>query len=207
MRKAIGRAIRPLPSRMVPLIGHITSQGYVACGIYHPQRGTLNISGGTIYADGGVGVLMRGGTANITGGKIITTGNQEVVGKVGDSKVVVGCHGIQVDGISRYYDYDNAKVEISGNVNIQSQSEAVKHTDTSAPAAQKIFISKGTFSSDVNDYCATGYTATKNESGQWVVSPKEGMEADTSVSALSSVPEIQTASVSGPMMTSPKSER
>ena len=172
------------------LIGHITSQGYVACGIYHPQRGTLNISGGTIYADGGVGVLMRGGTANITGGKIITTGNQEVVGKVGDSKVVVGCHGIQVDGISRYYDYDNAKVEISGNVNIQSQSEAVKHTDTSAPAAQKIFISKGTFSSDVNDYCATGYTATKNESGQWVVSPKEGMEADTSVSGNTASAEV-----------------
>ena len=172
------------------LIGHITSQGYVACGIYHPQRGTLNISGGTIYADGGVGVLMRGGTANITGCKIITTGNQEVVGKVGDSKVVVGCHGIQVDGISRYYDYDNAKVEISGNVNIQSQSEAVKHTDTSAPAAQKIFISKGTFSSDVNDYCATGYTATKNESGQWVVSPKEGMEADTSVSGNTASAEV-----------------
>ena len=172
------------------MIGHITTGGYVACGVYHPQSGTLNISGGTIYADSGVGVLMRGGTANITGGEIITTGKQEVVGKVGDSKVVVGCHGVQVDGISRYYDYDNAKVEISGNVKIQSESEAVKHTDNPTPTAQKIFISNGTFSSDVNDYCATGYTATKNESGQWVVDAKVGMEADTSVSGNTASAEV-----------------
>lgn len=50
------------------MIGHITTPGYIACGVYHPQEGQLNISGGTLYVDGGVGVLMRAGDANITGG-------------------------------------------------------------------------------------------------------------------------------------------
>ncbi len=54
----------------------------------------------------------------------------------------------------------------------------------------QIVISGGTFSSDPSDYCATGYTATKNESGQWVVSPKEGMEADTSVSGNTASAEV-----------------
>ena len=53
----------------------------------------------------------------------------------------------------------------------------------------QIVISGGTFSSDPSDYCATGYTATKNESGQWVVSPK-GMEADTSVSGNTASAEV-----------------
>lgn len=51
-------------------------------------------------------------------------------------------------------------------------------------------ITGGTFSVDPNAYCATGYTATKNESGQWVVSPKEGMEADTSVSGNTASAEV-----------------
>lgn len=53
------------------MIGHIESKDYIACGVYHPQDGTLNITGGTIVADGGVGVLMRGGSASITGGTIM----------------------------------------------------------------------------------------------------------------------------------------
>lgn len=77
------------------MIGHITTPGYIACGIYHPQEGQLNISGGTIYVDGGVGVLMRAGDANITGGNIIAT--DKVSGKVGDSQIVVGSYGVVFD--------------------------------------------------------------------------------------------------------------
>ena len=47
---------------------------------------------------------------------------------------------------------------------------------------KKCTITGGTFSVDPNAYCATGYAAAQNESGQWVVGPKEGMEADTSIS-------------------------
>lgn len=55
------------------LIGHIQTSGYLACGIYHPQDGELTITGGTIYVDGGCGILMRGGTLTIEGGIYINT--------------------------------------------------------------------------------------------------------------------------------------
>ena len=38
------------------LIGEIQSEGYVACGIYHPQEGILNVNGGNIYVHGGAAV-------------------------------------------------------------------------------------------------------------------------------------------------------
>ncbi|NLF35527.1 MAG: hypothetical protein GX585_06135, partial [Clostridiales bacterium] len=53
--------------------GTITSTGALGEGIYHPQAGTLNISGGTIT--GHQGVEMRSGTLNLTGGTIHATGN------------------------------------------------------------------------------------------------------------------------------------
>ena len=51
-------------------------------------------------------------------------------------------------------------------------------------------ITGGTFSVDPNAYCATGYAAAQNESGQWVVGPKEGMEADTSISGNTASAEV-----------------
>lgn len=65
------------------LIGHITTAGYVANGIYQANYGSLNIFGGTIYAPG-PGILARAGQINITGGKIISEGTNS--GWVGDKK-------------------------------------------------------------------------------------------------------------------------
>ena len=68
------------------LIGKISTNGYIACGIYHPQQGMLTISGGEIRAVGGVGVLMRGGELNMSSGTILATDNgHNASGKVGDS--------------------------------------------------------------------------------------------------------------------------
>lgn len=49
----------------------ITSQSN--CAIYHPQKGTLTVNGGTI--SGGTGIEMRAGTLNVKGGTIKATGN------------------------------------------------------------------------------------------------------------------------------------
>lgn len=57
--------------------GTITSTGAKGEGIYHPQAGTLNISGGTIT--GHQGVEMRSGTLNLTGGTIHAIGNYVAV--------------------------------------------------------------------------------------------------------------------------------
>ena len=83
------------------IVSHIQSKGYIACGIYHPQAGTLNITDGEIYAENGVGILMRAGKMSMTGGFLVTTGN--VTGKVGDSQVNIGCDGIVVEGAPSKY--------------------------------------------------------------------------------------------------------
>ena len=98
------------------LIGRIQSQGYAACGIYHPQYGTLTIkySAGipNIVAVNGAGIVMRGGTLDYRAGNIIATGDANFVGKVGDSRVVVGTSGIVYDRDCDYYDAANVKITI-----------------------------------------------------------------------------------------------
>ena len=83
------------------LIGRIQTSGYAACGIYHPQQGTLTIkySSGipNIVAVNGAGIVMRGGTLDYRAGNITATGDANFTGKVGDSRVVVGTSGIVYD--------------------------------------------------------------------------------------------------------------
>ena len=56
------------------MTGNQASSGYVACGVYMPNYGTLKISGGDIVSIGGVGVLSRAGDVTISGGTITSTG-------------------------------------------------------------------------------------------------------------------------------------
>ena len=154
------------------LIGHITTSGYIACGVYHPQQGTLNISGGTIFADGGVGVLMRAGDANITGGDISATGN--VNGKVGDSQIVVGSYGVVFDDRSGYPGKEEKDtVAITGDAKVSGEVGAVTVVPTgdgAEPNTNRVEITGGTFlkgeaaDTNVNQYIAPGNEV--NESGQ-----------------------------------------
>ena len=141
------------------VISHITSDGYIACGIYHPQRGELNISGGTIYADGGVGLLMRGGTATISNGVIAATGMAS--GKVGDSKVIANCYAVQLDGASNYYDYENTKIEIIGGM--ISSDRVVENLNVLDADAGRLQVAGGYFTSDPSDYLAGNYYAVASD--------------------------------------------
>ena len=124
------------------IISHITSPGYIACGVYHPQKGSLTISGGTIYADGGVGVLMRGGTLEMTNGTVIATGTAS--GKVGDSREVQNCYGVQLDGKSSYYDHANTKIEISGGaISSDATVENVNKIDAEENSVTSGYIADG----------------------------------------------------------------
>ena len=84
------------------LESHITTPGYVACGVYMANHGVCNISGGEIVAIGGCGVCLRAGTVNITGGFISGSGDSSLLGKVGDSRIVVGPNGIVYDQKAHY---------------------------------------------------------------------------------------------------------
>lgn len=144
------------------LIGRIQSQGYAACGIYHPQQGTLTIkySAGipNIVAVNGAGIVMRGGTLDYRAGNIIATGDANFVGKVGDSRVVVGTSGIVYDRDCGYYDAANAKITIpsSGEKKVVGAKAAIQVINDKAQDISGVFdIQGGNFSSDVSAYVNT----------------------------------------------------
>lgn len=144
------------------LIGRIQSQGYAACGIYHPQQGTLTIKYNAgipnIVAVNGAGIVMRGGTLDYRAGNIIATGDANFVGKVGDSRVVVGTSGIVYDRDCGYYDAANAKITIpsSGEKKVVGTKAAIQVINDKAQDISGVFdIQGGNFSSDVSAYVNT----------------------------------------------------
>jgi hypothetical protein len=83
------------------LIAHITSAGYIACGVYMPNNGKFIMNGGEIISDG-AGVVMRAGEVELNGGSIVANGESGVKGKVGDSRVVVGPYAVVYDELAKY---------------------------------------------------------------------------------------------------------
>ncbi len=149
------------------LIGNIKSSGYISVAIYHPQEGTLNISGGTLYSSNGNGICIRGGKVNISGNtKIIAKGNSS--GKVGDSKVVTSSSDIFVDFDSKYYDSNNIEVNITGG-EFTADVTAIEVLDSSEIG--KVTVKGGTYSSDVSKYLVEGYDLAKID-GKYVVVKK-----------------------------------
>ena len=136
------------------LIGHIFSPGYIAVGVYHPQAGELNITGGTIYADNGVGICIRNGALNISDdAEIIATGTE--AGQVGDLKNQIPGKALVVD-YAKGYDHNNGEtytrtVSISGGT-FQAEQGAVEVYTTEGNEVPEQFITGGTFSSDPSAY-------------------------------------------------------
>lgn len=151
------------------MIGHIQTGGYVACGVYHPQNGTLNISGGKIVALGGAGIVMRSGQLNQTGGEVIATGDASLMGQVGDSRVVVGTTGVIFDRDANYPEVASTKITISGDAKVSGTKAAVEVINTKdvADAEDAVEVKGGTFSSDVSEYCDDGSVAAPNGNGTY----------------------------------------
>ena len=145
------------------MIGGIQSAGYIACGVYHPQEGTLNITGGKFQITNGVGVLVRAGSANITGGEIVTSGS--VNGKVGDSQIIEGCYGVVYDTVSKYPSAAAAdKITVGGNVKIVTDdgNDPVKMRRSADSTENKIGVTGGTFSAPIEKEYLEGLNAELN---------------------------------------------
>ena len=70
--------------------GHITSDGYIACGIYAANAGSVVLNGGTFNIYGGVGILVRGGELDIRNAEInLLPEEGRDSGKVGDSRIIL----------------------------------------------------------------------------------------------------------------------
>ena len=103
------------------------NNGYIACGVYQPQNGTLEISGGEFYIERGVGILTRSGKTEISGNaKVLVSGNY--TGKVGDSDGLIPTVAV----------YNDLKAKFPGG----------------APSTE---VSGGSYSYDVSEYLKNGY--------------------------------------------------
>ena len=184
------------------LIGRIQSPGYAACGIYHPQKGALTIkySRGipNIVAINGAGIVMRGGTIDYRAGNIIATGDASFVGKVGDSRVVVGTSGIVYDRDCDYYDAANVKIKISDNSGEKKVVGAKAAIEVINEKAQDITgvidIQGGQFSSDVSAYVNTddGREVFEHEGtyyvGKFKAQVEGGLKYETALTAINKAP-------------------
>ena len=184
------------------LIGRIQTAGYVACGIYHPQQGTLTLkysSGGipNIVAVNGAGIVMRGGTLDYRAGNITAIGDANFKGKVGDSPVVVGTSGIVYDRDCGYYDAANAKITVtaSGEKKVVGAKSAIEViNDKAQNITGAIDIQGGVFSSDVSAYVNTddGREVFEHEGTYYVGKFKAqvvgGLKYETFSTAISNAP-------------------
>lgn len=161
------------------LIGRIKNNGEAACGIYHPQQGTLTLKYSpdgipNIVAVNGAGIVMRGGTLEYRAGNIIATGGANFTGTVGDSRVVVGTSGIVYDRDCGYYDVAKAKITIksSGEKKVVGAKSAIQVINDSNNNIDGVFdITAGNFSSDVSAYVAKGseYECNKHGEASYIV--------------------------------------
>ena len=130
------------------VIGEMTvnavQNGSIACGIYHPQEGTLTVNGGNIYVHNGAGIVARSGAATINNVNIVTTGNTK--GKVGDSRVVVPCSAVVVDEDANYPG-GGLDTDIKGGNFVSA--EGVSNVTLVGQTNDKLTVSGGSFSAPV----------------------------------------------------------
>lgn len=100
------------------LTAHITSAGYIACGVYMPNSGSFTMNGGEIESDG-AGIVMRGGKVNLNAGTVVANGAAGVLGKVGDSRVVVGSYAVVYDANSKYPAMDTLGLTIGAPMHLE----------------------------------------------------------------------------------------
>lgn len=150
--------------------GTITSNNNAA--IYHPQKGTLNITGGNIT--GKIGIVARGGTIDISANaKIKATGTAEdeiVVGDAKDSEGEVklpGGIGVIADKTENYPDATSLKIEITGG-EFDTEGDAVlAYKDVAEDATDIINVSGGKFNNNVPaKYMKNEEGYGKSESGE-----------------------------------------
>ena len=155
--------------------GTLTAKPYddasAACGIYHPNEGTLNITGGTINVTGGVGVLMRSGEMTMTGGEINALGDISKTGTVGDSRVVVTSSGIIFDRDANYPGVATTKINISENAKVNGAKQAIEliNENKAAGAENVITVKGGTYSSDVTPFCEAGNVTVPDANGVYSI--------------------------------------
>ena len=159
----------------ITITGGTIGSSTTSLGIYHPQAGTLNISGGTINGKTGVGIksgtlTMDGGTIHAYGeggGRVETWGNGIIESKAalqiesnasyaGNMNITVSDDATLIsDSYYAIYEYGSANTAVSSFVVEGGKFQGGILTSQSL-AAKGGFVSGGKWSVDVLANCVTG---------------------------------------------------
>jgi len=125
---------------------HRFSEGFLACGVYHPQGGHLVINGGQFYVYNGVGILVRGGEVTINDINLTTIG--DISGKIDNSQIINSCYDVCVDMRTEYPVSDMVQVTINGGRFVADENieSTIVLTNDETADANRLIISGGTFS-------------------------------------------------------------
>lgn len=178
--------------------GTLTAKPYdatsAACGIYHPNEGTLNITGGTINVADGVGVLMRGGEMTMTGGEINATGDASRTGTVGDARQIIGVSGVVFDRDANYPAVATTSIKIDGGAKVSGAKAAVEliNDNNVADAKSAFKLKGGTYSSDISALLDENSVAEEKD-GVYVVTTYYAQVGETKYATLQEAADAATA--------------
>ncbi|MEE0956467.1 MAG: hypothetical protein UH734_00110 [Ruminococcus sp.] len=157
--------------------GTLTSTNDVA--IYHPNQGTLNITGGTIT--GKTAVYVKSGSTNVSGSGTSISG-ATIHGTGADTDMVHSGNGCNATGDAIViencgYPGGTPNVSLSGGTITSDNADAVAsygyNDGTTEYEPIKEFVSGGTFNTPVpKEYCATGFKPKDNGNGTYGVTKK-----------------------------------
>ena len=161
-------------------------------GIYHPQKGTLNISGGTI--EGTTALEAKSGTITITGAPTFTSNHKgELTHKANSNGTSTQGYAIAVVDNSAYK--GNTSVTISGGE--YTGPVAIKDDDSNSDNnTGKISITGGTFTFDPSAYVDNDLAAYQSGSTFVVANANEVYFGETKPSMVGSV---QGATIDTPL--------
>ena len=176
------------------LTANAADEASAACGIYHPNEGTLNITGGTIKVADGVGVLMRGGKMTMTGGEINATGDAARTGSVGDAIQKIGVSGVIFDRDANYPAVANTSISIDGKAKVNGAKEAVELINTKgvADAKSAFKLKGGTYNKDVSALLDKNSVA-EEKNGVYVVTTYYAQVGETKYATLQAAADAATA--------------
>lgn len=176
------------------LTANAADEASVACGIYHPNEGTLNITGGTINVADGVGVLMRGGKMTMTGGEINATGDVSRTGTVGDNNNTIGVSGVIFDRDANYPAVATTSIKIDGEAKVNGAKEAVELINTKgvADAKSAFKLKGGTYNKDVSALLDKNSVA-EEKNGVYVVTTYYAQVGETKYATLQAAADAATA--------------
>ena len=176
------------------LTANAADKASAACGIYHPNEGTLNITGGTINVADGVGVLMRGGEMTMTGGEINATGDATRTGSVGNTNQKIGVSGVIFDRDANYPAVATTSIKIDGEAKVSGAKAAVEliNDNNVADAKSAFKLKGGTYSSDISALLDENSVAEEKD-GVYVVTTYYAQVGETKYATLQKAADAATA--------------